>query len=81
MTVERMLRLMAGFVVMASAALAAFHSPWWLCLTGFAGLNLFQSAFTNWCPAVWMFEKLGFERAEPTKKAAPATSEPAASGA
>ena len=52
MTVERGLRLMAGMVVLLSLALAYFLSPYWLWLTIFVGLNLLQSAFTNWCPAV-----------------------------
>jgi hypothetical protein len=62
MNVERGLRMMAGIVVGTSAALAAFHSPYWLILTGFAGINLLQSAFTNWCPMVWVLEKLGLPR-------------------
>ncbi len=59
MTIERGLRLMAGVVVTLSAGLAYFHSPLWLILTAFVGLNLVQSAFTNWCPAVWMLSKIG----------------------
>ena len=60
MTIERGLRLIAGVVVMASVALGVFVTPYWLLLTAFAGANLFQSAFTNWCPMVWVLEKLGF---------------------
>jgi hypothetical protein len=64
MTVERGLRLMAGTFVMLSAALAYFHSPYWLIFTGFVGLNLFQSAFTNWCPAMTILSKLGLKSCE-----------------
>ena len=60
MTIERGLRLIAGMVVMASVLLGAFVTPYWLLLTLFAGANLFQSAFTNWCPMVWVLAKLGF---------------------
>jgi hypothetical protein len=63
-TVERGLRLIAGAVTGASAALAALHSPWWLLLTGFVGLNLVQSAFTEWCPGVWVLGKVGLKRCE-----------------
>jgi len=58
---------MAGIVVLLSITLAITVSPWWLAFTAFAGLNLLQSAFTNWCPAVWMLSKLGLRpcRAEP----------------
>lgn len=59
MTIERGLRLAAGVVILLSVALGVFHSQWWLCLTAFAGLNLLQSAFTNWCPMVWILSRVG----------------------
>lgn len=52
MCIERYLRLVAGFIVLASILLAQLVSPWFLLLTGFVGLNLLQSAFTNWCPLI-----------------------------
>jgi hypothetical protein len=61
MTVERALRMMAGTVILLSMALAYFVSPKWYLLTAFVGLNLLQSAFTNWCPAMTMFRKLGLK--------------------
>lgn len=63
MTVERLLRLMAGSFVLLSLALAVWHSRYWLWFTAFVGLNLFQSGFTNWCPAMWILDKLGVPRA------------------
>lgn len=65
MTIERGLRLMAGIVVSASAALAHWHSEWWLLLTAFAGLNLFQSAFTNWCPMIPILKLAGLRPCRP----------------
>jgi hypothetical protein len=62
MTIERALRGIAGVVVGAGTVLAALHSPWWLILTGFAALNLAQSAITDWCPMVWVLQKAGFRR-------------------
>lgn len=59
MTVERSLRLLAGFFVLLSLALGYWVSPWWLLFTAFVGLNLLQSGFTNWCPAMAIFRKLG----------------------
>jgi hypothetical protein len=59
MTVEQGLRLAAGVVVLLSVSLAVFHSNLWLCLTAFAGLNLLQSGLTNWCPMVWLLERVG----------------------
>lgn len=59
MTIERYLRLIAGSFVLLSLVLAHFHHPYWLFFTAFVGLNLFQSGITNWCPMVWILEKLG----------------------
>ena len=59
MTVERWLRLLGGLFVMISVALGIWVNPWWFAFTAFVGLNLFQSAFTNWCPAMWLLEKSG----------------------
>jgi hypothetical protein len=63
MTVERSVRLMAGAMVLLSLALAHFLSPNWLWLTAFVGLNLLQSAFTNWCPAMTIFRAMGLKDA------------------
>ncbi len=62
MYIDRWLRLIAGFFVMLSVALAHFHNPNWLWFTAFVGLNLFQSAFTNWCPMMTILAKLGVPR-------------------
>ncbi len=61
MTIERGLRFVAGSVVLLSVALAWLHSPYWLCLTAFVGLNLLQSALTNWCPMVWLLGRAGMK--------------------
>lgn len=65
MTVERALRAMAGFFVMLSVALGYFVHPGFFAFTAFVGLNLFQSAFTNWCPAMWMFKVAGLKNCVP----------------
>jgi hypothetical protein len=59
MNVDRYLRLIAGFFVMLSLMLGYFVSPWWFLFTAFVGLNLFQSAFTNWCPMMTFLRRLG----------------------
>ncbi len=59
MTVETAVRLLAGTIVLVSLALARWVSLDWLWLTSFVGLNLFQSAFTNWCPAMSIFRRMG----------------------
>jgi hypothetical protein len=59
MTVERYLRGIAGFFVLVSVLLAHYHSAYWLFFTAFVGLNLLQSAFTNWCPMMDILKRLG----------------------
>lgn len=61
MTVERYLRLIAGFFVLLSLALGHWVSPYWLWFTAFVGLNLFQSAFSNWCPMMAILRGLGIK--------------------
>jgi hypothetical protein len=63
MTVERGLRLMAGIMILLSLGLAHFFSYYWLWLTAFVGLNLLQSAFTNWCPAMNILRAMGLKDA------------------
>jgi Inner membrane protein YgaP-like, transmembrane domain len=59
MDVNRWLRLVAGAFVLASLALGYFVNEYWYLFTAFVGLNLFQSAFTNWCPMMTFLRKLG----------------------
>ncbi|MBI3154976.1 MAG: DUF2892 domain-containing protein [Burkholderiales bacterium] len=64
MTVERYIRIMAGAFVLLSLALGIegspiFVSPWFLALTAFVGLNLFQSGFTGFCPPSFLLKRLG----------------------
>jgi hypothetical protein len=61
MTIERALRALAGFFVLLSLALGYWVHPGWFLFTAFVGLNLFQSGFTNSCPAMAIFRKLGLK--------------------
>lgn len=63
MTVDRYLRMIAGAIVVATLALGYYVNPYWYLFTGFVGLNLFQSAFTNWCPMMTILRKLGVRSA------------------
>ena len=58
---ERTLRGIAGAVVLGSLALAHYVHPGWLWLTAFVGLNLLQSAFTNWCLMMTILRKFGLK--------------------
>ncbi len=64
MTIDRMILAFAGFFVLLSLALGweqspLFHSTNWLWFTAFVGLNLFQSAFTGFCPLAKILKALG----------------------
>ena len=61
MTLDRAVLAFAGFVVLASLALAWVVHPAWLWLTAFAGANMFQAAFTGFCPAAMLFKRLGIK--------------------
>lgn len=69
MTIERALRGIAGFFVILSLVLAwavdgfDLARPTWLWFTAFVGLNLLQSAFTDWCPMMALLARLGLRRA------------------
>jgi len=59
MTIERYVRIIAGFFIVFSLIMAKIFSPFWLFFTAFVGLNLFQSGFTNWCLLSNILEKMG----------------------
>jgi hypothetical protein len=61
MTIDRAVLVLAGTMVLLSAALTWLVSPYWLLLTVFVGANLLQSAFTGFCPAAIIFRKLGIK--------------------
>ncbi len=68
MTVERIVRIIAGFFIMLSLALAHLSgsidmlTTSWLWFTAFVGFNLFQSGFTRFCPMDTLLQKAGFKQ-------------------
>ena len=68
MSRQSAVHVLAGVLVIVSLVLAVWVSRWWLLLTGFVGLNLFQSGFTGFCPAEMIFGKLGLPDAPCAKK-------------
>jgi hypothetical protein len=67
MTVERAVRALAGLFVLLSVALGYWVHPGFFLFTAFVGANLLQSAFTNACPAMSIFRKLGLPDAAGSK--------------
>ena len=59
MTVDRLVMVFAGVMVLVSLTLTHFVHPNWVWLTVFIGLNMIQAAFTGFCPAAIIFRKLG----------------------
>lgn len=64
MTINRIVRIVAGFFVLLSLGLGVDGSPLfvsqnWLWFTAFVGANLFQSGFTTFCPLDMILKKLG----------------------
>jgi len=59
--IDRYLRAIAGTFILISLLLAHFVDIRWLWFTAFIGLNLVQSAFTNWCPMMTALRKMGIK--------------------
>jgi hypothetical protein len=55
------LRLLAGFMVLLGILLTLIVNDKFIWLLVFVGVNLLQSAFTKWCPAMWLFKKIGLK--------------------
>jgi hypothetical protein len=61
MNVDRAVFAFAGAVLLVSLVLTWLVSPFWLLLSAFVGLNMFQAAFTGFCPAAMAFKTLGIK--------------------
>lgn len=59
MTVDRVVMIFAGLMILLSLALGYWVSEYWLLLTAFVGVNLIQASFTGFCPAALVFKLLG----------------------
>jgi len=59
MTIDRIVLAFAGGMILLSLVLSYYVNPWWLALAAFVGLNLFQSAFTGFCPLAVILKKFG----------------------
>jgi hypothetical protein len=61
MNIDRFVMAFAGAVILISVTCALLFNPWWLAMAAFVGLNLFQSAFTGFCPLAIVLRRLGFQ--------------------
>jgi hypothetical protein len=67
MNIERSLRMIGGAFVAASVLLGIYVNQNFLWFTLFVGLNLFQSAFTQWCPMISILRKAGVPDGHPAR--------------
>lgn len=56
---ERIVRAVAGTMVLISTSLAFFINIYWLGLAVFVGINLLQSSLTRFCPLEIILDKAG----------------------
>jgi hypothetical protein len=61
MNIDRIVFAFAGLMILLSVALAQLHTPYWLILTAFVGLNMFQAAFTGFCPLAKILKSVGLQ--------------------
>ena len=59
MSIDRIVFMFAGIVIIASVVLSQVHHVYWLGLTLFVGANLLQSSFTGFCPLVKILKMMG----------------------
>ena len=59
MTIDRIVMMFAGAVILLSLVMSQVHHVYWLFLTAFVGANLFQAAFTGFCPLAMILKALG----------------------
>lgn len=62
-TCQHQVRRLAGSMALLGLVLGVFVSRWFLLLVGFVGLNLFQSSFTDVCPAEALLPGCGADSA------------------
>lgn len=61
MSIDRIVMAFAGSMVLMSLLLSQIHHPYWLYLAAFVGINLFQAAFTGFCPLAVILKKIGMK--------------------
>lgn len=59
MSIDRFVMAFAGAMILISVILSVVHSTYWLFFTAFVGANLFQAAFTGFCPLAIILKKFG----------------------
>jgi hypothetical protein len=61
MNIDKLVFRIAGIMILASLLLAVWHSLWWLLLTAFVGINMFQASITGFCPLARILKAFGIK--------------------
>jgi hypothetical protein len=61
MSIDRIVFAIAGVFILASVALSQLHHVYWLGFTAFVGINMFQAAFTGFCPLAKILKAIGVQ--------------------
>ncbi|MFY0641125.1 MAG: DUF2892 domain-containing protein [Bermanella sp.] len=59
MSIDRLIFAIAGAFILLSLVLTNIHSENWLWFTAFVGANMFQAAFTGFCPLAKILKAIG----------------------
>ena len=59
MTIDRIVMMFAGAMILVSLALSQLHHVYWLLLTAFVGVNLLQASISGFCPLARILKALG----------------------
>lgn len=58
---EKIIRAVAGSIVLASIGLAHYLHPGWIWMAIFVSVNLLQSSFTKFCPLEKILDRAGIK--------------------
>jgi len=61
MSIDRIVFAIAGLFILISVGLSQVHHVYWLWFTAFVGFNMFQAAFTGFCPLAKILKAVGIQ--------------------
>ena len=61
MNIDRIVFAFAGTIILLGLVLGNWVHPYWLFLSAFVGINMFQAAFTGFCPLAIILKKAGIQ--------------------
>ncbi len=67
MNIDRVVFAVAGALILISLLLSLVSSRYWLWLSAFVGANMFQAAFTGFCPLAKLLTLFGLKPGEAFK--------------